>query len=497
MPSAKASLYALGLAAGSVANAASCDIYKQGGTPCIAAHSTTRALYNSYSGPLYQVIRGSDGRTTDIHPHSAGGIANANAQDSFCHGTTCLISIIYDQSGRSNDLTRAPKGSAGPGPDHDGLDWQAGATGAPVTLKGQKAYGVFVSPGTGYRKMLGNGAATGDEAEGMYAVVDGTHYNNKCCFDYGNAEPSSIDTGNGHMEALYFGNAGGPDSSGPWVMADLENGLYLTERINERPPNRNISHRFVTATLKGEPHHWAMRGGDATGGGLQSVYNGKRPENGYDPMHKEGSIILGIGGDNSNSAQGTFYEGVMTQGYPSDATEDKVQADITSQKYAVGQMNSGPAIRVGSTVSFRATTSCCTNRYIARDAGSQDVKIDFTNDDGAKRRASWIVHQGLGNSACYSFESVDQRGSYIRHYANGLRVNKPDGSKLFTEDATFCAQDGLNGQGSTIRSWSQPSRFWRHFDARLYIAGNGGPYAFDNKRSYNDDASFVVGGGLA
>ncbi|MEW1842034.1 arabinofuranosidase catalytic domain-containing protein, partial [Nonomuraea angiospora] len=37
-----------------------CDIYAAGGTPCVAAHSTTRALYASYNGSLYQVRRSSD-----------------------------------------------------------------------------------------------------------------------------------------------------------------------------------------------------------------------------------------------------------------------------------------------------------------------------------------------------------------------------------------------------------------------------------------------------
>lgn len=51
-------------------------------------------------------------------------------------------------------------------------------------------------------------------------------------------------------------------------------------------------------------------------------------------MSKEGAIILGIGGDNSNGAQGTFYEGVMTSGYPSDDVEGRVQADIVAAGYA-------------------------------------------------------------------------------------------------------------------------------------------------------------------
>jgi len=190
--------------AGGSAQAASqgpCDIYAAGGTPCVAAHSTTRALFAAYSGSLYQVRRSSDNATLNIAPLSAGGVANAAAQDSFCSGTSCVITIIYDQSGHGNNLTQAPAGGAAGGPDN-----LANATAAPTTLNGQKAYGVFVAAGTGYRNDHTSAIATGDNAEGEYAIFDGTHFNAGCCFDYGNAETSNDDTGNGHMEAIYFGN---------------------------------------------------------------------------------------------------------------------------------------------------------------------------------------------------------------------------------------------------------------------------------------------------
>ena len=66
-----------------------CDIYDAAGDPCVAAHSTTRALYASYNGPLYQVLRQSDGKTLDIgvvqaSSSDAGGYADASAQDKFC-----------------------------------------------------------------------------------------------------------------------------------------------------------------------------------------------------------------------------------------------------------------------------------------------------------------------------------------------------------------------------------------------------------------------------
>lgn len=328
------SVLAISLAAKLVA-AGPCDIYASGDTPCVAAHSTTRALYSAYSGPLYQVSRSSDSTTTDIAPVSAGGIADSASQDSFCSGTDCSITIIYDQSGNGNDLTQAPAGGFdGPGPN--GSDNLASATGAPVTLNGQTVYGVLVTPGTGYRNDKATGTATGDAAEGMYAVLDGTHYNDQCCFDYGNAETSNTDTGAGHMEAIYFGSSttwGSGAGDGPWIMADMENGLFSGEGAGNNAGDPSITFRFVTAVIKGEENQWAIRGGDATDGALSTYYSGVRPA-GYNPMSKEGAIILGIGGDNSNGAQGTFYEGVMTSGYPSDDTEDSVQADIVAAGYA-------------------------------------------------------------------------------------------------------------------------------------------------------------------
>jgi non-reducing end alpha-L-arabinofuranosidase len=309
-----------------------CDIYATGGTPCVAAHSTTRALFGSYRGPLYQVRRSSDNTTRDIAPLSSGGVADAAAQDSFCSGTTCLITIIYDQTSRHNNLTQAPGGSAAGGPDN-----LANATAAPTTVGGHKAYGVYVAAGTGYRNNNTTGIATGDQPEGMYAIFDGTHYNGGCCFDYGNAERNSRDNGNGTMEAIYFGNIkvwGYGAGNGPWIMADLENGLFsgVNTRYNANDPT--VSYRYLTAIVKGEPNHWAIRGGNAQSGGLSTFYNGVRPNaSGYNPMKKEGAIILGIGGDNSKGAVGTFYEGVMTSGYPSDATENSVQANITAAGY--------------------------------------------------------------------------------------------------------------------------------------------------------------------
>jgi hypothetical protein len=316
-----------GGAGGSTAVTAPCDIYASGNTPCVAAHSTIRALYGAYDGNLYQVKRASDKTTKDIGVLAPGGFADSAAQDSFCSGTSCTISIIYDQSPKHNNLTSAPAGGYKPTPDQE-----ASATGLKLTVGGHTVYAVYINAGMGYRNDKTSGIAMHDDPEGEYMVTSGKHYNGGCCFDYGNAETTNNDDGNGTMEAVYFGNSTGwgrGSGNGPWVMADLENGLFAgTNGTNNN--NTPLTHDYVTAMVKGKAGRFAIKGGNAQTGMLKTMYDGARPTGGYDPMKKEGAIILGIGGDNSNSAVGTFFEGCMTSGYPSDATDDAVQANIVA-----------------------------------------------------------------------------------------------------------------------------------------------------------------------
>jgi non-reducing end alpha-L-arabinofuranosidase len=469
-----------------------CDIYASGGTPCVAAHSTTRALYGSYNGSLYQVRRASDNATSDIGVTSAGGYANAAAQDSFCSGTTCVITVIYDQSGRGNNLTDAPGGGAAGGPDT-----LANATAAPVTLNGHEAYGVFVAAGTGYRNDSTNGIATGDQAEGEYAIFDGTHTDGGCCFDYGNAETSNNDTGNGHMEAIYFGTIkvwGYGSGTGPWIMADMENGLYSGVNAGYNANDPTINHRYTTAIIKGTANQWAIRGGNAQSGGLSTFYSGARPNvSGYNPMHKEGAIILGIGGDNSKGSAGTFYEGVMTSGYPSDSTENAVQANIVAAGYT-SSSGSG-ALTPGDRVSVRATTSCCTSDYIRHDDADTKAVISAISSSSSatdKSDATWIVHAGLANSSCVSFESANDPGQYLRHYNFELYIAPDDGTSLFAQDATFCPKTGNSGTGTSFQSVNYTNKYIRHFNYTAYVASDGGSNTWDSATSWTDDTSWVV-----
>ena len=307
-----------------------CDIFTSGGTPCVAAHSTVRALYKAYAGNLYQVTRASDQTTKDVGVLSAGGFANAATQDAFCAGTTCTISVIYDQSGKNNHLKRAPAGQRKATPDNE-----ADAAALKLTVSGHTVYGVHLPPGYGYRVDQTTGVATGDQPETEYMVTSGTYFNGSCCWDYGNAETNNRDDGAGTMEAVYFGNythQGKGGGNGPWVMADMENGVFAGPSFAANPSVTPLTSAYVTAMVVGRSGTFALRGGNAQMGTLTTMYDGVRA-NGYNPMKKQGAIILGIGGDNTADGQGNFYEGVLTAGAASEATTDAVQANIVAAEY--------------------------------------------------------------------------------------------------------------------------------------------------------------------
>jgi hypothetical protein len=355
-----------GVNAGGGSGQGPCDIYQAANTPCVAAHSTTRALYGAYNGPIYQVRKnssltnhGTGGATMDIMPLGPGGVANSASQDAFCSGTICTISKIYDQSAQHNDLIVAPISaflpatSGSPPPSSQlgqpGGGYEADATKGGTTLNGKKVYGVYVvalpnyiavrGPNVAYRILKTTGVAKGTEPEAMYMVFDGKRYSGACCFDYGNAETVPTAGANMTMEALYWGSDtywGGPGDGkgGPWIAADFENGMYKGSSKTTIASATSIKGlAFVTGMLKGyTENRFVLKYGDAQQTKLNVTWDGPRPA-GYETKQLQGSIILGTGGDGSDGNDGTFWEGAMTAGVPADSVDNAVQANIAAAGY--------------------------------------------------------------------------------------------------------------------------------------------------------------------
>jgi hypothetical protein len=204
----------------------------------------------------------------------------------------------------------------------------------------------------------------------------------------GNAETNSRDNGNGHMAAINFSTEcwlSPCSGSGPWVQADLENGLFAGANGSDTNNHGNSS-AFVTALVKDNgTTTYAIKGGNAQSGGLTTWYNGALPNiGGYVPMHQEGAIVLGTGGDNSKSSIGSFFEGVMTAGYPTDAADNAVQANIVSVGYAPA---SGGA--TGPIVAGDNSAKCVDNNNGSGTAGN---KVQMWDCDGNTAAQSWTVN---------------------------------------------------------------------------------------------------------
>ena len=457
----------------------SCDIYAAAGDPCVAAHSTTRALYVAYNGPLYQVLRQSDGKTLDIGvvPASAtsvsdpGGYANAAAQDKFCGGTYCWISKIYDQSPKHNDLLQAPRGGFS-GPALGGFNTLPIADMAPITLMGHKVYGVFIEPGMGLRQNDVKGTAVDDQAEGQYWVVSGKHYNAGCCFDYGNAEIDSRDDDNGTMETLYFGNATPWYSGaghGPWIMTDQENNLVgcVNEDGTKGCPNLpSIPWRFVTAIGKGEPHHWTSMGGDSQKGALAVMFDGHRVNSTYDPMRKQGAILLGNGGDNSVGSQGTFYEGAMTAAgtFPSNATDQLVQANIVAARYDVAPLSLLPA----------ATTATHAGPQTFTPGSSHDFTATFTNTTGVPASGVTLSLAAPGGQWTSAISGTTETSKTFAQLAPGASVSVT--FKVTSASAPF------NGDLVTHASWTNAATSRKQAETAVQKIRNVNPIKINEFR---------------
>jgi len=139
------------------------------------------------------------------------------------------------------------------------------------------------------------------------------------------------------MNAIYWGTAcwfKNCVGAGPWVEADLENGMYhQASGSNTNSSNQGVHFPFVSAWEKNNgTTNFTLKYGNANSGGLTTPYSGALPK-GYNPMKTGASLLLGTGGDNSVTGQGYFFEGAVTSGFPSDSTETAVQANIVAANY--------------------------------------------------------------------------------------------------------------------------------------------------------------------
>jgi hypothetical protein len=329
-----------------------CDIYAGANVPCVAAYSPIRRLASAYTGPLYQVRKAGTmatdgtganmktgiraGGTTQDIPMTADGFGDAAAQDAFCGTDSCTFSIIYDQSGRGNHLRVAPAGCYVDG-SANLADFESNAKQKSLMVAGHRVYALYTNTREGYRNNSTSGVQMGNTPQEIYMLADGTHAGTACCWDFGNV---GKDNCNGTtMNTLFFGTGfwgRGAGTAGPWFMGDFEGGVWSGGNVGAPSAANNTTATNPSMTgvpyafgiLKTSSGQYALRMANLSGS-LMTAYDGASPKG----WSNGGGIVLGTGGDNSNHSFGTFFEGALTAGRPSDATDALILQNIQGLGY--------------------------------------------------------------------------------------------------------------------------------------------------------------------
>jgi len=107
-----------------------------------------------------------------------------------------------------------------------------------------------------------------------------------------------------------------------------------------------------------------------------------------------------------------------------------------------------------------------------------------------RQDATFNLVPGLADRSCYSFESVNFPGYYLRHYNFQVVLNGKDDSSLYAEDATFCATAGHNGKGVSWQAYAYEDHYLRQLGGNVYIGADGGPRVGDAAAGWVDDTSW-------
>lgn len=154
---------------------------------------------------------------------------------------------------------------------------------------------------------------------------------------------------------------------------------------------------------------------------------------------------------------------------------------------------SGADLPVDAARSLRVTTPGFTNRYLRhRDGLARTDVVDAASPALLKADATFILRRGLAEPTCFSLESRNFPGNFLRHAAFRVRLGANDGTDLFRRDATFCARPGLTAGTVRLASINELGTNVRHFAEEVWVSSNAGAHPYDNPASYAEDVSWAI-----
>ncbi len=154
---------------------------------------------------------------------------------------------------------------------------------------------------------------------------------------------------------------------------------------------------------------------------------------------------------------------------------------------------SGADLPLDAARSFQVVTPGFTDRWLRHSDGAARTDVVTAGSPaGLKQDATFYVRRGLAERSCYSFESRNHAGHFLRHRDFKIYKDANDGSALYAADATFCAQPPRRaGSGNvTLASYNIGGHTLRHYYEAVYIATPGGSHTWDTVTSYDADATW-------
>jgi hypothetical protein len=143
--------------------------------------------------------------------------------------------------------------------------------------------------------------------------------------------------------------------------------------------------------------------------------------------------------------------------------------------------------------SLQVTTPGYTDRYLrhANSLAYTEV-VNAASSDLLKNDATYTIRPGLADAGCYSFESVNVPGQFLRHANSRVQNSVNDGSALMRADATWCARSGLTGSGVSLESYNFRGSYLRHYAAEVWLSDGAGGPAYNSPSSWAADSTWNI-----
>ncbi|MFI5837206.1 AbfB domain-containing protein [Micromonospora sp. NPDC051300] len=151
------------------------------------------------------------------------------------------------------------------------------------------------------------------------------------------------------------------------------------------------------------------------------------------------------------------------------------------------------ALPLNTRRSLQVTTPGYTNRYLRhRGSLAYTEVVDATSSALLKNDATYTVRTGLADPACYSFESVNFPGQFLRHQESRVRNSPNDGSALLRADATWCARVGVTGSGVSLESYNFRGKYLRHYNSEVWLSNGTGGEAWNSPTLWAADSTWNI-----